>query len=185
MILIKSYAISLMSRAPYGARGLKFLLSLVVCPVLLSRPVWGAWIEILVVPQDSEEVMSRPVWGAWIEMILIRNFVILPMSRAPYGARGLKSCYGETPSAAVKSRPVWGAWIEIAYRRRDWHLWSSRAPYGARGLKSCFGESPSAAVSRAPYGARGLKYNLPGLMATCIWSRPVWGAWIEIPSPLT
>ena len=34
-----------------------------------SRPVWGAWIEIVpVVRLDTVYRPSRPVWGAWIEM---------------------------------------------------------------------------------------------------------------------
>ena len=58
------------------------------------------------------------------------------MSRAPYGARGLKLYIRVPLEVVVRSRPVWGAWIEIRgyaarERRRD-----SRAPYGARGLKS-------------------------------------------------
>ena len=34
------------SRAPYGARGLKFHRDLCTILVNVSRPVWGAWIEI-------------------------------------------------------------------------------------------------------------------------------------------
>ena len=33
-------------RAPYGARGLKFLAFAAVAITLSSRPVWGAWIEM-------------------------------------------------------------------------------------------------------------------------------------------
>ena len=59
---------------------------------LLSRPVWGAWIEIglghvsVYVP-----ITSRPVWGAWIEIRLMMERLLPVISRAPYGARGLKS----------------------------------------------------------------------------------------------
>ena len=35
------------SRAPYGARGLKFLVCFLACLADLSRPVRGAWIEML------------------------------------------------------------------------------------------------------------------------------------------
>ena len=80
--------------------------------------------------------------------------------RAPYGARGLKSCYGDTPAAAVKSRPVWGAWIEI----------------------SGTAETAKAGTSRAPYGARGLKSLFNFLIVLLYPSRPVWGAWIEMPA---
>ena len=33
-------------RAPYGARGLKFWFVAFAFGTVLSRPVWGAWIEI-------------------------------------------------------------------------------------------------------------------------------------------
>ena len=34
-----------------------------------SRPVWGAWIEILIPGLiSSSGLWSRPVWGAWIEI---------------------------------------------------------------------------------------------------------------------
>ena len=34
---------------------------------------------------------------------------------------------------------------------------------------------------RAPYGARGLKLHILSLIVKLRSSRPVWGAWIEIP----
>ena len=35
----------------------------------LSRPVWGAWIEIESRrDQTAKPRRSRPVWGAWIEI---------------------------------------------------------------------------------------------------------------------
>ena len=55
-------------RAPYGARGLKFKNALAEESAAVSRPVWGAWIEIAM--------------GA-----LLKD---LGTGRAPYGARGLK-----------------------------------------------------------------------------------------------
>ena len=56
-------------RAPYGARGLKLDRGLVGEVEKMSRPVWGAWIEILRGQlQPAEGRKSRPVWGAWIEM---------------------------------------------------------------------------------------------------------------------
>ena len=59
---------------------------------IVSRPVWGAWIEIM--GQDRRQKQaggSRPVWGAWIEMESRRDQTAKPR----------------------RSRPVWGAWIEI------------------------------------------------------------------------
>ena len=124
----------------------------------MSRPVWGAWIEIDKLLTVDDDVQSRPVWGAWIEIetrrwaayfrgsrpvwgawIEIRQSFLVKWKerRAPYGARGLK-----LTKLAYKykkknwSRPVWGAWIEMAMRR-GFAVWSRcRAPYGARGLKS-------------------------------------------------
>ena len=41
-----------------------------------SRPVWGAWIEILLcVPGVAGFTGSRPVWGAWIEIATTRRLV--------------------------------------------------------------------------------------------------------------
>ena len=34
--------------------------------------------------------MSRPVWGAWIEIISFSRLYTRSQGRAPYGARGLK-----------------------------------------------------------------------------------------------
>ena len=56
---------------------------------------------------------SRPVWGAWIEIIWEKIITNATLSRAPYGARGLKYPGPESPA------------------RID----DGRAPYGARGLK--------------------------------------------------
>ena len=57
------------------------------------------------------------------------------MSRAPYGARGLKLYIRVPLEVVVRSRPVWGAWIEIRRILRGPIQWRRRAPYGARGLK--------------------------------------------------
>ena len=57
---------------------------------------------------------SRPVWGAWIEIGRRGGIIWGPGSRAPYGARGLKSGI-RANAGRIKPR---------------------RAPYGARGLKS-------------------------------------------------
>ena len=53
--------------------------------------------------------MSRPVWGAWIEIPY--NGYINPMApgRAPYGARGLKSVKVEGYGYALGGRAPYGA----------------------------------------------------------------------------
>ena len=57
------------------------------------------------------------------------------VSRAPYGARGLKYVVYKACLETVSSRPVWGAWIEMLKRAVVSLLLTRRAPYGARGLK--------------------------------------------------
>jgi len=57
--------------------------------------------------------MSRPVWGAWIEIMIILLLLCFGVSRAPYGARGLKYDWDVWQEFWYKSRPVWGAWIEM------------------------------------------------------------------------
>ena len=56
------------SRAPYGARGLKYLWGVTDLAAQMSRPVWGAWIEIGRRGGIRWAGRSRPVWGAWIEI---------------------------------------------------------------------------------------------------------------------
>ena len=74
----------LRGRAPYGARGLKLTLT----------------------ERMSRQEMSRPVWGAWIE-IPPAYLVIdgLPGGRAPYGARGLKSGRAFAETATYRRAP--------------------------------------------------------------------------------
>ena len=63
---------------------------------------------------------SRPVWGAWIEILLSLVYLLLSLGRAPYGARGLKSLFLHYAALSIRSRPVWGAWIEMQlWPRRD------------------------------------------------------------------
>ena len=49
---------------------------------LLSRPVWGAWIEICMSLFQPLTLWSRPVWGAWIEIainaIISVVFIVAP-----------------------------------------------------------------------------------------------------------
>jgi len=59
--------------------------------------------------------MSRPVWGAWIEMDPALTVEGNPNCRVPCGARGLKSPVRRRLGQHIKSRPVRGAWIEIRF----------------------------------------------------------------------
>ena len=56
---------------------------------VVSRPVWGAWIEISCTATPSPNDYSR-VWGAWIEIFPFNRSPSANTCRAPYGARGLK-----------------------------------------------------------------------------------------------
>ena len=40
---------------------------------------------------ENAAFVSRPVWGAWIEIRWITSLTVTIWGRAPYGARGLKS----------------------------------------------------------------------------------------------
>ena len=57
------------SRAPHGARGLKWSVDLNTTPISPSRPARGAWIEIAhVFVILAHLARSRPARGAWIEI---------------------------------------------------------------------------------------------------------------------
>ena len=49
---------------------------------------------------------SRPVWGAWIEILVVVGRVSRSAGRAPYGARGLKlkNALAEESAAVVAPR---------------------------------------------------------------------------------
>ena len=80
----------LAGRAPYGARGLKF--QWVALPVGVScRAPYGArGLKFVHLHGLVEILVSRPIWGAWIEIGRGSLTCAAPSSRAPYGARGLK-----------------------------------------------------------------------------------------------
>ena len=125
------------SRAPQGARGLKFLVFITTVTWIKSRPARGAWVEMLVRAFcKSSGESSRPARGAWVEIKSSGSITSEPKGRAPQGARGLKSpcggkamlCSCRAPQGArglkckqmradgkdAKSRPARGAWVEIA-----------------------------------------------------------------------
>ena len=88
----------------------------------MSRPVWGAWIEMETSSTARKQTAkSRPVWGAWIEMGYQYSDLHLTVSRAPYGARGLKYHQPVASQYRQQSRPVWGAWIEIQVLEQSAH----------------------------------------------------------------
>ena len=85
-----------------------------LCAFLLSRPVWGAWVEIRPWWRRIAATRSRPVWGAWVEIKKPAKKGGKWYSRAPYGARGLKKAGVNVQVSQIQSRPVWGAWVEIS-----------------------------------------------------------------------
>ena len=81
--------------------------------------------------------------------------------RAPHGARGLKLA------------------LDVLDDRTN-----GRAPHGARGLKPLYDGRCRLLRRRAPHGARGLKQRYFEERIHGKWSRPAWGAWIEILVPV-
>ncbi len=77
-------------RAPHGARGLKLREDAIRALCKRSRPTRGAWIEIAWTGKGTPGNASRPTRGAWIE--------ISPCALCVQG---------------WQSRPTRGAWIEI------------------------------------------------------------------------
>ena len=82
---------SICSRAPQGARGLKFR----ACPV------------------SAVTSMSRAPQGARGLKCIVKIVHAVAVGRAPQGARGLKFETLTAWEGAVRSRPARGAWIEI------------------------------------------------------------------------
>ena len=56
------------SRAPQGARGLKFVFLTLSLVTGLSRPARGAWVEIHIRINKPLISTSRPARGAWVEI---------------------------------------------------------------------------------------------------------------------
>ena len=123
------------SRAPRGARGLKFKTWIDSDGVTGRAPRGARGLKFRRHHAEEQEYESRPSRGAWIEMLLPLSPFAQFFGRAPRGARGLK------------------------YRKNRLHeKLSSRAPRGARGLKLLsFVATSDEEASRAPRGARGLK----------------------------
>ena len=128
----------------------------------------------------SSNLLSRPTRGAWIEMAAVASVFIAGFSRAPHGARGLKSPATTGTTSSSRSRPTRGAWIEMSACARCAARRASRAPHGARGLKSLSASLCKLCYRRAPHGARGLKSFAASVSVTRAVSRPTRGAWIEI-----
>ena len=73
--------------------------------ILVSHPVWGAWIEMLkrLWPIGISE--SHPVWGAWIEICCDNSLRRSAGRRTPCGVRGLKLSWLRLVLAAIVVAP--------------------------------------------------------------------------------
>ena len=152
-----------------------------ICSLLLSRPAWGAWIEITDTLKESKNNFeSRPAWGAWIEMNLKSFPMILTPRRAPHGARGLKYRGKHRIETSSQSRPAWGAWIDMCGSKRTGRTAASRAPHGARGLKSSVSVNASCRVKSRPAWGAWIEMSTCSGSFCSVESRPAWGAWIEM-----
>ena len=103
------------SRAPHGARGLKYFFG-IPSLVFSGRAPHGAR-GLKSTPFKICLILasSRPTRGAWIEIASIRAACMPIACRAPHGARGLKYCWRSRSCPTAESRPTRGAWIEICW----------------------------------------------------------------------
>ena len=98
----------------------------------MSRPAWGAWIEIVLMSTRKPSAWSRPAWGAWIEMMRSTWATRLTKpSRPAWGAwiEILVCLFAHC--LRYLSRPAWGAWIEIYIIWSEIFAGSSRPAWGA------------------------------------------------------
>ena len=79
--------------------------------------------------------MSRPVWGAWIEIAPYLYRGRAAPGRAPYGARGLKYQTNDESEAETGRAPYGARGLKLVLNLPFIMPIVRRAPYGARGLK--------------------------------------------------
>ena len=123
-------------RAPHGARGLKYMKENAIKAAMGRAPHGARGLKFTLIRLFSTLQMSRPVWGAWIEMLSGPGFLPKIPGRAPYGARGLKYQYELGPRGTDVRRAPYGArGLKSQDRQAKGGPPGRRAPYGARGLK--------------------------------------------------
>ena len=130
------YQEHMLSRSPYGERGLKSL------GFICGRMVGG----------------SLSLRRAWIEISSVSGQSGIRSSRSPYGERGLKSDVHVTKFDREVSLSLRRAWIEMSCCATLSKFKTRRSPYGERGLKSRPVALSIRASGRSPYGERGLKW---------------------------
>ena len=183
---------------------MKYVLLIIIAPILGRSPPRGEWIEIRrgystrceckVAPPHGERGLksvgfaatlllgeSLPPWGAWIEIQTPWAMALPSRCRSPCGECGLKLGQVRQCHARVESRFPRGerglkyeASSEVAWR-------CGRSPHGERGLKYWRQAGLLTCFSRSPHGERGLKYASVHLPRQHVRrSLPPRGAWIEI-----
>ena len=70
MIYTKEITSALQSRLPYGGRGLKFLKAMNTHAQNSRLPYGGRGLKYKVFDRSIDLILSPPVWGAWIEIAL-------------------------------------------------------------------------------------------------------------------
>ena len=100
------------SRAPHGARGLKYFRG-----------------------QILDLGLGRAPHGARGLKFTVKHGLISTIGRAPHGARGLKFDIVRSELDTGLSRPTRGAWIEICRNQGEHGGCNGRTPHGVRGLK--------------------------------------------------
>ena len=123
-------------RAPRGARGLKCSCHRMAACLFLSRPARGAWVEICYssFPLILIPASRAPQGARGLKFLLMPSNTCL-RRRAPQGARGLKYLRMSLYYLFQLSRPARGAWVEISPSTESTAITACRAPQGARGLK--------------------------------------------------
>ena len=128
----------MVSRSPYGERGLKLRqveqshhpfeslslrrawieIGLAKAPPIpsLSLSLRRAWIEIVIVLHDAVTNASLSLRRAWIEIYRLETLIRETKGRSPYGERGLKFIGDMALQKDVVSLSLRRAWIEITSR---------------------------------------------------------------------
>ena len=111
--------------------------------------------------------------------MFVTGFAV-PVSRSPYGERGLKSVPVHPEFRGGKSLSLRRAWIEIRRRRSRWRCRSSlslrRAWIEIMSFPPCF----ALEWCRSPYGERGLKLLAGRTLLGYCRSLSLRRAWIEM-----
>ena len=171
------------SRAPQGARGLKYCLFDLVLLILGRAPQGARGLKsatrevrstgfIRRAPQGARGLKFReivdlvdagngscPARGAWVEIFFGSAGLHRGVKSRPARGAWVEIYCRRRGRGALQSRPARGAWVEIIILRSCCHPTPGRAPQGARGLKCTPCRGLRGWGRRAPQGARGLKYR--------------------------